>query len=201
MNHPKDLGGFVPIDLGASVAIIRDGQILLTKRSDVEAWALPGGHVDAGESVAEAARREAREETGLEVQLTRLVGIYSLPHWVAGGNHNVLFAARPVGGLLQPQVGEVIEERYFDPHALPEPLLWWHRQRIRDALSGVGGSVAWSQKVIWPFKQAMTQQALYDMLAQSEVSRQELFLQHFSKPESDPEDLEVLEVGGKQGGK
>lgn len=95
----------MPIDLAAHVAIIQDGEILLTKRADVEAWVLPGGQVDTGESVAEAAVREAREETGLDVQLTRLVGIYFLPRWLTGDHHSVLFTAKPVGGVLQPQGG------------------------------------------------------------------------------------------------
>jgi ADP-ribose pyrophosphatase YjhB (NUDIX family) len=80
------------MDVGASTAIIQSGQILLTKRRDVEAWALPGGHVEAGETVAEAAKREAQEETGLEVRLLRLVGIYCLPQWPDGGHINALFA-------------------------------------------------------------------------------------------------------------
>ncbi len=69
----------MPIDLGASVAIIQAGQILLIQREDFEVWGLPGGQVEAGESIAQAAMREARAETGLDVELTRLVGIYSLP--------------------------------------------------------------------------------------------------------------------------
>jgi ADP-ribose pyrophosphatase YjhB (NUDIX family) len=133
--------------LGVEIAVLRSGQILLTQREDFETWCLPGGNVDAGESAAQAAVREAREETGLDVQLERLVGIYSMPGWGQGGAHVVVFAARPLGGSVQPQAGEVVAARYFDPDALPEPLLGWHRQRIRDALNGVGGSVAWSQAV------------------------------------------------------
>jgi len=188
------------VDLAASVAIIRDGQILLIKRADFAVWALPGGQVEAGESFADAAVREAREETGLVVQLTRLVGIYLAPGWPTGDNHNVLFAAKPVGGALRPQAGEVMEERYFDAGALPESLIWWHRQRIRDAMSGVGGSAAWTQNATWPFKRTIALRAVYDLMARSGLSRQEFFLQHFSKPEPVPEDLEVLEVSGTQGG-
>jgi len=187
----------MPIDLAAHVAIIQDGEILLTKRADVEAWALPGGQVGAGESFAEAAVREAREETGLEVQLTRLVGIYFLPRWLAGDNHSVLFAAKPVGGVLQPQEGEVIEIRCYAPDALPEPLVWWHRQRIDDAMSGIGGSVVWTQRVVWPFGETMTRQAILELMTRTGLSRQEFFLRHFLKPDPEPEGLEVLEVGGK----
>ena len=86
--------------LGVNIAIIRSGRILLTKREDLEVWCLPGGGVGAGESVAQAAVRESCEETGLEVQLIRLVGLYSRPGWRDGGDHVVLFAASPVGGVL-----------------------------------------------------------------------------------------------------
>jgi glycerol 3-phosphatase-2 len=126
--------------LGANIAVVEDGQILLTKREDLEIWCLPGGHVDAGESIAETAIREAREETGLEVQLTRLVGIYSEPNWGGRGMHIILFAARPTGGCLQPQASEVIDLGYFDPHKLPDPLMWWHRQRVADASNSQYGT-------------------------------------------------------------
>ncbi len=180
--------------LGVEVAIVRSGQILLTKREDFEVWCLPGGHIDAGESAAQAAVREAREETGLDVQLERLVGVYSMPRWRAGGAHIVVFAARPVGGMLELQEGEVIEAHYFDPDALPEPLFGWHRQRILDALDGIGGSVAWSQHVAWPFEQKMTREELYALRDQSGLSRQELFLRYFGQFGPD---YETLEVGGK----
>jgi ADP-ribose pyrophosphatase YjhB (NUDIX family) len=51
--------------LGVNIAVIQDGQILLTQREDFEVWCLPGGEVDACESIAQAAVREALEETGL----------------------------------------------------------------------------------------------------------------------------------------
>ncbi len=180
--------------LGVEIAIIHAGQILLTQREDFEVWCLPGGNVDGGESVAQAAMREAREEAGLDVQLERLVGIYSIPRWSGGGSHVVVFAARPAGGSLKPQPSEVVAARYFDLDALPEPLFGWHRQRIRDALSGVGGSVAWSQAMVWPFEPDMARPALYARRDQSGLSRQEFFLQHFGQAgQAD----ETLEVGGK----
>ena len=73
--------------LGAAVAIFENDRLLLTKRDDWELWCLPGGGVDSGETSAQAAVREAFEETGLHVALTELIGIYSQPHWNRGGLH------------------------------------------------------------------------------------------------------------------
>lgn len=56
-----------------------DGKILLTQRSDNYQWCLPGGKVEAGESVSEACVREVFEETGLHVAILQLTGIYSDP--------------------------------------------------------------------------------------------------------------------------
>jgi len=165
--------------LGVTVAVIYSNQILLTKREDFEVWSLPGGVVEDAESLAQAAVREIREETGLEVELTRLIGIYSRPRWRNGGSHNVLFAAKPIGGILQPQADEVIEAQYFDRHKLPEPLFYSHRQRILDAFNGIGGSVAYLQDTVWPFEREMTRQELYQLRDQSGLSRQAFYQQHF----------------------
>ncbi|HZG69425.1 MAG TPA: NUDIX domain-containing protein, partial [Herpetosiphonaceae bacterium] len=110
------------------------------KREDFEVWCLPGGGVESGESLAQAAVREVREETGIHIELLRLVGIYSRPLWMGQGYHIVVFAAWPVGGSPLPQPGEVIAMDYFGAGALP-PLLWGQRQRIEDALAGVTGVV------------------------------------------------------------
>jgi ADP-ribose pyrophosphatase YjhB (NUDIX family) len=176
--------------LGVNVAILEDGKILLTRREDFEVWCLPGGAVDEGESVAQAAIRETREETGLEVELTRLVGIYSSPHAAEGGRHVVLFAARPVGGEPAPQPGEVIEMRYCLPGEIPEALLVGQRQRIDDALDGAGG-LAWRMEYTWPFP-GLSRQEVYALRDRSGLSRQE-FYQHYFRlgPAADQ-----LEVGG-----
>ena len=64
-----------------SSAIVMDGEsrILLQRRSDSGNWALPGGTMDIGETLAESAIREVREETGFDVQIKRIVGVYSDP--------------------------------------------------------------------------------------------------------------------------
>lgn len=177
--------------IGAQVAIINDDEhILLILREDFEVWALPGGEVDAGESLAQAAIREAKEETGLDVRLTRLVGLYSLPRWQGGNNHIALFAAIPVGGEITPQPGEALNARFFSPDELPDNLLWWHYRRIYDALEGVGGSVAVLQDVPWPANSAADRAALYAARDQSGVSRQDFALRQFGRS-----GYEAVEVG------
>jgi 8-oxo-dGTP pyrophosphatase MutT (NUDIX family) len=179
------------IDLAASVAIIQDNCIFLTMRSDVEAWCLPGGSLEPGESIVQAAVREAYEETGLVVQVTRLIGIYYVPHWKYGDNHEILFAAKPVGGTPHPQVSEVTDQGYFTYEKLPDPLLWWHIQRIKDAFNCIGGSVVRQQNAEWPFKK----QNMYEKLAKSGLSKPDFFRKYFSKPNPEPDDLDVLLVG------
>lgn len=171
---------------GVNVAVLDDGRVLLTQRSDLSVWCLPGGFIDDGESVAAAAIREVREETGLDVALTRLVGVYSRPRWRRGGGHDLLFAARPVGGALAVPNAEVLDARWCEPDALPDPLLWWFHQRIRDAFAGVGGSVARAQHAIWPF-----QEDLYALLDHGAFTLQDEVTLFCGPPRLEDEQLEV----------
>lgn len=125
-------------------AIIQDdgGSILLQRRSDNGLWGLPGGSVEIGESVRDAIVREVREETGLTVEVLRLVGVYSDPKFQTvrypDGNvvHYIstLFACRILDGALQ-TCDEMLDLQFFDPMHLPEDLLSMHRIRIQDALA------------------------------------------------------------------
>lgn len=146
------------MSLAATVIVIEAGRILLIQRADFKVWAPPGGAVEVGESAAQAAIREVQEETGIMVALTGLVGIYAHPQWIDHG-HSVVFVARPVGGILRPQPGEADDVGYFAADALPERLVWWHRQPIADALSGVRGAV-WRLDLRWPSDWMAPEEAL-----------------------------------------
>jgi ADP-ribose pyrophosphatase YjhB (NUDIX family) len=175
--------------VGVNVFVFEDEKILLTKRDDFEVWCLPGGHIDPGESVAQAAVREVFEETGLEVVLTRLVGVYSIPDAKAWVNLIILFAGEVVGGSLKRQEDEVLEMAYFGVNDIPSNLLWGHLQRIKDALSGIGGGVAWVQNV--PFDPVENRQELYDLSNDSGLSGLEFYAQNFGWETSNNDCLEV----------
>ncbi|MEV0662172.1 NUDIX hydrolase [Actinomadura luteofluorescens] len=82
------------------------GEILMIRRTDNDNWALPGGAIDLGESVTQAAIRETKEETGVDVEISGLVGIYSDPKHVIHYTSNdevrqefsIVLAAHPKGG-------------------------------------------------------------------------------------------------------
>ncbi len=93
----------------ANAVVTNDAaEILLIRRSDNGNWALPGGGMDLGESLPETAVRETAEETGIDVEIIGLVGIFTDPRHVilytsdgeVRQEFSVVFAARPVGGSL-----------------------------------------------------------------------------------------------------
>lgn len=175
--------------LGVNISIIQNGKILLTKREDFEVWCLPGGAVDEGESIAQAAIREAEEETGLNVELTQLVGLYSRPGW-PGAGHIASFLAQPIGGQLKADPNEVIDMAYFALDALPDDLLWWHKQRIIDAFDGASG-VVWSQMVDYPFDRQLTRAEMYQLRDESGLSRRDFYFETLGKMDNANETQEV----------
>ena len=177
-------------NFGVGIAILQENKILLTRREDFETWCIPGGKVEDGESLGQSAIREIKEETGLEVWIDRLVGIYSIPKGPNGGSHDILFAGTPVGGSLCPNPGEVIETGWFGLDNLPELVSPWHLQPIRDALTGVGGSAVWRQEYPWPFPTEMKRREIYQLRDESGLARQEFYLKHFPQGEY-PEILEI----------
>ena len=120
--------------LTVDTIILRDdGAFVMIKRSNEPFkgyWALPGGFVEIGETVEEAARREAREETGLEIEIQKLVGVYSDPsrdprrHTVS-----ICFLAKALCAELKSS--EEGEAKWFK--SLPEKIAFDHEKMLRDA--------------------------------------------------------------------
>jgi 8-oxo-dGTP pyrophosphatase MutT (NUDIX family) len=128
---------------GVAAVIFDGGRVLMQRRDDTGRWGLPGGGVEPGESVRAAVVREVREETGLDVEPLRLIGVYSDPahHQVVtypDGNviHYVssVFECAVRGGRLT-CCRETLELGWFDPDALPEDIMLISTVRIRDALA------------------------------------------------------------------
>lgn len=98
-----------------------DGSVLLIRRTDNQLWALPGGAMEFGESVGQTAVREVREETGLEVKITGLVGIYTDPHHLVEFSDgevrqqfSICFTAELLGGTIATSE-ESSEVRFVPP--------------------------------------------------------------------------------------
>ncbi|SEG93344.1 ADP-ribose pyrophosphatase YjhB, NUDIX family [Thermomonospora echinospora] len=102
-NAPK-ANSLVP---SVNVVVTNDaGEILMIRRTDNDNWALPGGAIDLGESLPQAAVRETKEETGIDCEVTGLVGIYTDPQHVIRYTSNeevrqefsIVLTARRIGG-------------------------------------------------------------------------------------------------------
>ncbi len=162
--------------LAVNVAVIHEGKILLTQREDFETWILPGGGVEEEESLAQAAIRETKEETGLNIELTRLVGVYSRLSNMST-TYAVLFTARPIGGEIKCQEGETIAVEWFAFDEIPGPLSPGHKRRIEDAVSGASGVVVLQELNLPTMPDKITQKELYELRDRSGLSRQEFYLQ------------------------
>ena len=124
-----------PEPVAAAIPRDDDGRIWLLRRAlhdGAGRWTFPGGYVELGESVEDAARRETREELEMEVELGGLVGVYS-----RADERTVLvvFDARALG--IGRETAEASEVRAFAPAELPwDELAFWSTERaLRDALA------------------------------------------------------------------
>lgn len=110
----------------SAVVVDAEGKLLLHRRSDNARWSIPGGAMELGESIAHTAIREVREETGFEVEIDRLVGIYSDPGFIVAYSDgevrqqfSVCFACRVVGGQRATS-DESLEVAFFPAEEVAE---------------------------------------------------------------------------------
>ncbi|WP_144478942.1 NUDIX domain-containing protein [Cytobacillus oceanisediminis] len=133
-------------DLKAGVAVIimnEEKQVLLQKRSDVGLWGIPSGHIEIGETVSEAAIREVKEETNLDIRIKKLIGVYSDPNSQVFAYPNgkivhfitTCFLAEITGGELRCNSSESLEIKFFKQQNLPQDLLKMHPRWLKDALA------------------------------------------------------------------
>jgi ADP-ribose pyrophosphatase YjhB (NUDIX family) len=110
---------------------VAGGIVLIERRNPPHGWALPGGFVDRGESVEDAARREMREETTLDVTLTALLGVYSDPaRDTRGHTISTVFVGRATG---TPKADDdAAKVGVFSERDLPSPLVFDHARIVAD---------------------------------------------------------------------
>lgn len=120
--HAPAANSIVP----AVSAVVADGRgrILLILRTDNNLWSIPGGGIQPGETIKQAARREAKEETGMDCEITGLVGIYSNPGHVAAYDDgevrqefSICFSGRISGGSIHTS-DESADVRFAAPDQL-----------------------------------------------------------------------------------
>ena len=105
--------------------------VLVERRNPPHGWALPGGFVDVGETVEQAAVREAREETGLDIRLTALLGIYSDPARDPRGHTVTAVYVCEARGLPR-AADDAADLRVITPERLPTPLAFDHALVLDD---------------------------------------------------------------------
>ncbi len=133
---PRQRNPFPTVDV-----VIHDpvrGVVLVERANAPHGWALPGGFVDAGESVPAAAVREAREETGLDVVLTGLVGVYSDPgrdprfHTMS-----VVYSAQARDPACLRAGDDAARARFWPLDGLPAPLAFDHADILGDFVAAL----------------------------------------------------------------
>jgi ADP-ribose pyrophosphatase YjhB (NUDIX family) len=126
----KGVAGYVTPKVAVGAAVSNDrGELLLIKRADSGVWLYPTGWCDVGYSAVEVVTKEVLEETGIEVEPVRLIGV--LDGLRLGMSriplYSLLFHCRAVGGALEPHPLEVTDLGWFSQDQLPDPLVGLER--------------------------------------------------------------------------
>ncbi|MGD6776745.1 NUDIX hydrolase [Sutcliffiella horikoshii] len=144
IKHLRSMVGSEKVIMVVAGAFVfdADGKLLLQQRTDNAQWGLPGGFMELGENITDAARREVQEETGLHLEQLELFGIYSGPEYdktFANGDQvslvQVLFTCKQFSGKLVTSNIESLKNEYFHLHSLPGNIFTEHRVFIEDLLT------------------------------------------------------------------
>jgi ADP-ribose pyrophosphatase YjhB (NUDIX family) len=150
IDYHDDPNAPTPNSMVPSVNVVvtnEAGDILLIRRSDNDNWALPGGAIDLGESLIQAAVREVKEETGIDCEITGLVGIYTDPKHIilytsnneARQEFSIVLTASGVGGEPTPS-DESVEVDWLSTADISDiPMHQSMRLRIGHFLEGREG--------------------------------------------------------------
>lgn len=148
LSRLRELVGDMDLILCAASVLVFDEQerLLLHHRTDNDKWGIPGGYLEPGELVEEAARREVMEETGLTLGKFELFGIYSgperqvkLPNGHRISNFKTVFMCREFYGKPTSETvdGESKDVRFFSLHEIPDNFFEAQRHILEDLRSGL----------------------------------------------------------------
>ncbi len=127
--------------ISTDTVVIKDDEVLLVRRAIEpfrDQWVLPGGLMDIGEKIEQTAVREVREETGFDVKLLKLIGVYSGPHRDPRGTTAAVCFLAEIIGKAGDHDHEISEVKFFPLDELPNRMGFDHRDMIRDALKVYG---------------------------------------------------------------
>jgi len=131
--------------LGTRTLVLKDAgaQVMLVRHGYAAGWMLPGGGVERGEALAEAAVRELREEAGIVAEEEPMLHGVFLNDRQFRGDHVACFVLRRFSERPVPAGFEIAEARFFPSAALPEATTGGTRRRIAEVLEGLPSSRAW----------------------------------------------------------
>lgn len=143
-NMRKMIGNETLLTVGCGIIIEQNNQILLQHRTDADVWGIPGGVIEMGEQVEDAARRETLEETGLTAGELELFGIYSGREGYASYANGdqvysiqLIFLTTTVTGDLIQVSDESHAHQYFDKNNLPDNINSHQKRFIMDWVNGL----------------------------------------------------------------
>jgi 8-oxo-dGTP pyrophosphatase MutT (NUDIX family) len=126
---------FRPVRVGTRVMLIQDDKVLLIRHTYLHGWYMPGGGLKRGETLEQAARREAHEEAGAELRELKLLGAYtSFKDYKT--DHNILFLCRDFT-LNGRHDSEIAEAHFFALNDLPDDMPAGHRRRLQEYRDGI----------------------------------------------------------------
>jgi 8-oxo-dGTP pyrophosphatase MutT (NUDIX family) len=196
------------------VAIVEfsDKRILLIKRRTVPFkgyWALPGGRVEAGETVEQTVIREAKEETGLDVEIVKKIGEYREKGFKDGVEYDyspACFLVRPVAGEIRKQESEIEEIRQVDVEKIPTELAFEHSKMLHDYFTMRRNQLTHTdiiKKLSQHLGEVLDEQganAAVALLIKGVTNPSILFVKRIQNP-TDPWSGQIALPGGKRDGK
>ncbi|WP_152393055.1 NUDIX hydrolase [Paenibacillus guangzhouensis] len=125
------------LNFAGAIVTNEEGQILLQRRRDKNAWGFPGGAMEIGESADETAKREVEEETGLRINIEELIGIYSkyfdeYPNGDQAQTIAFVYKGNISGGEIIKENEESIELKFFNKDEVPELFNQQHNDAFND---------------------------------------------------------------------